>query len=109
MVRYDWQMHQDYGLKRKEFEQIIATAKTHAWMSYDHDTGECDATGLAENTAHALNHDEWLDEQTHPLWDIAADVAMNYEAEPDEDETPEEYDMRRHTERVRHIGGSWDD
>ena len=85
-VRYDWSMHQDYGLKRRDFDAIVAAAKRDASMSYDADTEECNATELAENVAHALNHDEWLDESTHPLWDIAADVAMSYEQEPDEDD-----------------------
>ncbi len=32
------------------------------------------ATMLAENAAHAFDHDEWLDDETHIVWDLANDI-----------------------------------
>jgi len=32
------------------------------------------ATLLCENAAHELGHDEWLDDETHVLWDCAIDL-----------------------------------
>lgn len=29
------------------------------------------ATNLAENTAWTMGHDEWLDDETHPVWEVA--------------------------------------
>lgn len=31
------------------------------------------ATNLAENTAWAMDHDEWLDDETHEVWVIATE------------------------------------
>lgn len=45
----------------------------------DSDTNEVNRTQLAENTAHALNHDEWLDDSNHIVWDLAIDIAESYE------------------------------
>ncbi len=45
----------------------------------DLSTNEINTTQLAENTAHALNHDEWLDDSDHILWDIAIDIAEAHE------------------------------
>jgi hypothetical protein len=45
----------------------------------DSDTNEVNRTQLAENTAHALNHDEWLDDSDHILWDFAIDIAEAHE------------------------------
>lgn len=45
-------------------------------------TNEFTATTLVEQTARDLNYDEWLDDDTHFVWDIAVDVvekkAKNY-------------------------------
>lgn len=35
---------------------------------------ELNTTQLAENAAHAFDHDEWLDDGTHWVWDIALEV-----------------------------------
>lgn len=42
---------------------------------YDCRTGEVNATRLAELTAQALDIDAALDDETHPIWDVALDVA----------------------------------
>lgn len=39
------------------------------------EAGEVNATRLAENTAHALNHDEWLDDPDHEVWEVAIEFA----------------------------------
>jgi hypothetical protein len=44
----------------------------------DRRTGEVNTTQLAENAAHEFDHDEWLDEETHWVWDLAVDVAEWY-------------------------------
>lgn len=41
--------------------------------------GEVNCTHLAENTAWALNRDEWLDDETHWIWDMAVGEASRAE------------------------------
>jgi hypothetical protein len=41
----------------------------------DRRTGEVCLTTLAEETAHDLGHSEWLDDETHPIWDLAIEVS----------------------------------
>lgn len=41
----------------------------------DRATNEVNITQLAENVAHDFNHDEWLDDETHFIWDEAANAA----------------------------------
>lgn len=45
----------------------------------DRRTGEVNTTQLAENAAHEFDHDEWLDDETHWVWDLAVDVVEWYE------------------------------
>ena len=45
----------------------------------DANTNEVNRTQLAENTADALNRDEWLDDSDHILWDFAIDVSEAHE------------------------------
>ena len=33
--------------------------------------GELNTTQLAENIAHAFDRDDWLDDETHWVWDVA--------------------------------------
>ena len=42
------------------------------------ETGEVVATLLAEYVADDLGCLEWLDDEDHPIWDIAADVAAAF-------------------------------
>lgn len=37
--------------------------------------GEVIATRVAENIAWESDHDEWLDDDTHEVWDVALKVA----------------------------------
>lgn len=41
----------------------------------DEDTGEVSATALAEEAAERLGHPEWLDDETHFVWEVAAEIA----------------------------------
>lgn len=41
-------------------------------------TGEINATLLAESAAEHFNHREWLDDETHFVWDAAVEVAEGY-------------------------------
>ena len=47
--------------------------------AFDRQTGEVNNTALAEAAADALDHDEWLDDETHQVWDIAIVVGDAYE------------------------------
>lgn len=38
-------------------------------------TNEVNLTILAENCAHRLGHDEWLDDPDHEVWELAIEVA----------------------------------
>ena len=38
------------------------------------DCGEVNCTRLAENAAWEFDHDEWLDDETHWVWDLAVDI-----------------------------------
>lgn len=38
-------------------------------------TGEPDCTGLAEDCALEFDHDEWLDDPDHWIWEVAVEVA----------------------------------
>jgi hypothetical protein len=37
-----------------------------------------DYTELAELAAHDLAHDEWLNDETHRVWDLAIEVSDNW-------------------------------
>jgi hypothetical protein len=39
---------------------------------------EANATQIAENVAHEMDHDEWLDDETHWIWDVAMDAATRW-------------------------------
>lgn len=38
-------------------------------------SGEVNMTRLAENTAWEMGHDEWLDDESHWIWDLAEEAA----------------------------------
>jgi predicted nucleic acid-binding Zn-ribbon protein len=48
-------------------------AAVRRWME-DHEDGAETATHLAERAAYAFDRDRWLDDETHWVWDIAAEV-----------------------------------
>jgi hypothetical protein len=39
------------------------------------DHGEANMTEIAEAAAHELDHDEWLDDPDHEVWEIVAEIA----------------------------------
>ena len=39
---------------------------------------EANATQIAENVAHEMDHDEWLDDETHWIWVVAMDAATRW-------------------------------
>jgi hypothetical protein len=43
---------------------------------FNHLTCDPDATAttLAESAANTLGHDEWLDDETHWIWDLALEI-----------------------------------
>lgn len=45
----------------------------------DKKTNEADATGLAEGAADEFASDKWLDDPDHWVWEIAAEVAEDYD------------------------------
>ena len=42
------------------------------------DCNEVQCTQLAEACAEALEHEEWLDDEQHPVWDVAVEVAEKW-------------------------------
>ena len=59
-------MRQEYYLSKK-------------WMNdnkYDYydEFLDKDYTKIAEDCAIAMDHDEWLDDETHWIWDLALDI-----------------------------------
>lgn len=42
-------------------------------------SGEVNTTLLAENIAHEAGHDEWLDDETHLVWEVACDIGTHLE------------------------------
>jgi hypothetical protein len=53
--------------------------RRHVEEHRDRKTDEINCTGLAESCAFDLGHAEWLDDETHEVWDVAVTVA--HEAE----------------------------
>jgi hypothetical protein len=56
----------------------------HAAEYADPRTGEINSTHLAEACAHHFGADHWLDHDTHEVWELAVDVAEEWEANRDE-------------------------
>ena len=44
------------------------------------DSYDGNATALAEDAADRLDHLEWLDDETHVIWDCAVEVELGYSA-----------------------------
>ena len=60
-------------------ERIKAYMLTCYEFSRDKQTGEIDCTLLAEDAADYFDSLDWLDDETHVVWDIAFDVATENE------------------------------
>ncbi|MFA4971256.1 MAG: hypothetical protein WC683_01500 [bacterium] len=65
--------------KQKQFALIrkAQAAATRELRDLEDDE-EANATQIAENVAHDLGHDEWLDDDTHWIWDVAMDAATKW-------------------------------
>lgn len=50
----------------------------HVGEYVDPRTDEVQYTQLAEAAAHSVDRDEWLDDETHPVWDWAIEVGDRY-------------------------------
>jgi hypothetical protein len=79
MTRWTSQMQTDWGFNRQQFDQVVRYMRQNVEDSVDNQTGEVNATSLAEDAAHGLGQSDWLDDDTHPIFDIAVDVADEYE------------------------------
>ena len=41
----------------------------------DHKTGELNCTSISVDCAYHLDHNEWIDDDDHIMWDIAVDIS----------------------------------
>jgi len=57
-------------VSRSKIRSTAALLVAECWEG-----GEVNVTQLAESGAHELGHDEWLDDSTHAVWDVAIAVA----------------------------------
>lgn len=60
---------------RANSQAVLNWMRHHKEEHRDRDTGEVNATTLAEAAAWAFDHDEWLDDSTHDVWEWAMKVA----------------------------------
>lgn len=60
-------------LSKKERNEVADVMRKHVGESRETYVG--DTTSLAEDAAHDLDHDEWLDDPHHDVWEIAVLVA----------------------------------
>ena len=86
---------EDQSMVEKHIEQSIYTMPTSSkdlaissqqglsWMrqniEYFVEHGEVNITTLAEACAHHFDRDDWLDIETHWVWDIAVKAAKEFE------------------------------
>lgn len=61
---------------RRQAWKNLETGPTDVFIEPD---GIVNSTLLAEAVADDLEHPEWLDDDTHELWDIVAEVGWQYE------------------------------
>lgn len=74
---------------------MITKGQVRDWMRdevqstnyYFDSAGEVNSTLLAESAAEHFDHQEWLDDETHFVWDAAAEVAWEMQT-PDPNEGP---------------------
>jgi len=72
---YSNQLMVDYGLSKDMYDKIVEYMAAHVREFVD-GYDKVSATVLAEWCASKLGHDEWLDGNTHPVWDLACDFAV---------------------------------
>ena len=63
---------------------IFNMANARRWMLdnanfYRDSAGLIDSTGLAEGYAQECDSEGWLDDEVHPVWDVAAEVGIAIE------------------------------
>lgn len=62
------------------YHQLAAYMFHNKWDHIDPATGEVSATTLAEDTAiNGFNKPEWLDDETHIVWEVAVDIAERHQ------------------------------
>ena len=66
-------MNSDSNQIRRVMEALVLQNVAHSWDCPD--SNFVNLTELAEAAAHELNHDEWLDDESHEVWEVAIVVA----------------------------------
>ena len=66
--------HEQERAERKRIAKVM-----HRLIEEDADAYRDDSTGLAEDAAHEMGHDEWLDDSNHIVWEVANEVADEYD------------------------------
>lgn len=60
-------------------QQQVKRYMRQTWRDHrERETGEVIATPLAEDAAWTFGHNEWLDDETHWVWDLAVEVAEEF-------------------------------
>lgn len=91
-LKYEDQWWRDYKIDREQWLEI-----EQAMEDEYNQSSSINPTVLAENTAIAVGHDEWLDDETHPIWELAlifypeGDL-VEIEDEMEEEEALSEFD-----------------
>lgn len=57
--------------KKKQIAKVMRRLIDESIRGAYHD----DSAGLAEDAAHELGHDEWLDDEHHEVWEVANEIA----------------------------------
>ncbi len=69
----------EWGLSQAKARGLRARVRQLCSEFVDRYTGLVNTTELAEGVAFEFEHDEWLDDETHPLWDMVVEIAQSYE------------------------------
>lgn len=83
----------EYSLAVEDWKEIVRLCRLFVGDTYDPKTEEYSPTHLAEMVAEWLDtqdgwfgvHD-WLDDETHPIWDVAVDTCALADAGELDDE-----------------------
>lgn len=62
---------------RREMRRILSNPESGVFdrIGGDPGMGFVNLTTLAEEAANNLGHNEWLDDESHPVWDVAIEAA----------------------------------
>jgi hypothetical protein len=69
-------------LGAKQRQAVLYWMRTHG-MDVACQRGEINTTALCEAAAHAFDHDDWLDCETHELWELGLQVGGELSEEHD--------------------------